>query len=138
MIYIGVITHLLAIYECPGTSKHRFLSSQRRCRWFSEDSSEANQICFRRQEAVRKEVGEWDFIGDRDLYIQQWSVAPGWLGYCWWWTNYPVIYPSLQKSPKYLVTRCLEPRKAFSGGVCESKHRSSQGMTGRLGMGVIS
>ena len=30
--------------------------------------------------------------------------------------------PSLPKSPKYLVSRCLDPLKAFSGGVCGSKH----------------
>ena len=32
------------------------------------------------------------------------------------------------QSSKYLVTRCLEPLKAFSGGVCGSKHLSSQGI----------
>ena len=38
-------------------------------------------------------------------------------------SRYKYIYnPSLPKSPKYLVTRCLEPLKAFSGGVCGSKH----------------
>ena len=30
--------------------------------------------------------------------------------------------PSLPKSPKYLVSRCLDPLKAFSAGVCGSKH----------------
>ena len=34
----------------------------------------------------------------------------------------PEILPSLPKSPKYLVSRCLDPLKAFSGGVCGSKH----------------
>ena len=37
-------------------------------------------------------------------------------------------FPSLPKSSKYLVRRCLDPLKAFSGGVCGSKHRSSQGL----------
>ena len=41
------------------------------------------------------------------------------------------IYPSLPKSFKNLVTRCLKPLKAFSGGVC-----GSQGMTGRLGLPI--
>ena len=31
-------------------------------------------------------------------------------------------HPSLPKSSKYLVSRCLEPLKAFSGGVWGSKH----------------
>ena len=35
---------------------------------------------------------------------------------------YCLFCPSLPKSPKYLVSRCLEPLKAFSGGVCGSKH----------------
>ena len=31
-------------------------------------------------------------------------------------------FPSLPESSKYLVSRCLEPQKAFSGGVWGSKH----------------
>ena len=31
-------------------------------------------------------------------------------------------YPSLPKSTKYLVSRSLDPLKAFSEGVCGSKH----------------
>ena len=32
------------------------------------------------------------------------------------------IHPILPKSSKYLLRRCLEPQKAFSGGVWGSKH----------------
>ncbi len=42
----------------------------------------------------------------------------------WWLEDYFIYFPfpSLPKSPKYLVSRCLDPLKAFSGGVCGSKH----------------
>ncbi len=39
---------------------------------------------------------------------------------CW-----PILFPSLPKSPKYLVSRYLDPLKAFSGDICGFKHRSS-------------
>ena len=32
------------------------------------------------------------------------------------------LYEWVVKSPKYLVSRCLEPRKAFSGDVWVFKH----------------
>ena len=35
-------------------------------------------------------------------------------------------FPSLPKSSKYLLRRCLEPQKAFSGGVWGSKHLLSR------------
>ena len=44
--------------------------------------------------------------------------------------NKPLInpYPRHPKSFKYLVNRCLEPLKAFSGDIWRFKHRSSPGV----------
>ena len=41
----------------------------------------------------------------------------------WWNVDFHVpSHPSLPKSSKYLLRRCLEPLRTFSGGVWEFKH----------------
>ena len=57
----------------------------------------------------RNPMNKWDDLGGKKTPI--FGSIPIWL-----------INPSLPKSSKYLVNRCLEPLNVFSGAVWGSKH----------------